>query len=449
MDLPLLNTPATAATHTRSGLSALSALSAETANTAAETTADTAATEWPDRSVVDEALADPSWRPLPFTQFVVKAHGRCNLACDYCYIYEMADQSWRGKPMAMARETVDRTAYRINEHLTAHRDEVAQVIVTFLGGEALLVGPDELDHAAGAFRSAMPDGVEAILSVTTNGVLLDDPRMLAVLERHDIKVTLSLDGARDAHDRHRKYANGKGSFDAVMRGVAALRAAATVPDRLRNVLCVVDLDNDPLETYEALAAVGAPQVDFLLPLDDWEHTPPGWTGDTGGTAYADWLIPIFDHWYGTVPVPTTVRFFDSIIGLVLGGHSTTEAVGLEDFQSLTIDTDGSIELIDALKSNFQGAPLTGLNVRDNAFDEARLHPGVVARQRGAAGLSPTCRACELREICGGGQYTNRYRAGSGFLNPSVFCTDQAALITHIRDRVLADVARLRAGAAHR
>lgn len=407
-------------------------------------TAGAAAAEWPDLAVVEEALADPAWRPLPFTQFVVKIHGRCNLSCDYCYIYEMADQSWRAKPMAMARATVDRTAYRITEHLTAHRDELSQVIVTFLGGEALLVGADELDYAATAFRAAAPVGIEAVLSVTTNGILLDDPRMLAVLEKHDIKVTLSLDGARDAHDRHRRYANGKGSFDAVMRGVEALRAAATAPDRLRNVLCVVDLENDPLETYEALAAVGAPQVDFLLPLDDWEHTPPGWTGGTGGTAYADWLIPIFERWYATVPVPTSVRFFDSIVGLVLGGHSTTEAVGLEDFQSLTIDTDGSIELIDALKSTFQDAPLTGLDVFGNAFDEARLHPGVVARQRGPAGLCATCQACSLRDICGGGQYTNRYAAGSGFLNPTVYCTDQAKLITHIRARVLADVARLKA-----
>jgi uncharacterized protein len=28
-------------------------------------------------------------------EFIVKVHSRCDLSCDYCYMYEMADQSWR------------------------------------------------------------------------------------------------------------------------------------------------------------------------------------------------------------------------------------------------------------------------------------------------------------------------------------------------------------------
>jgi len=28
-------------------------------------------------------------------EFIAKVHSRCDLARDYCYIYEMADQSWR------------------------------------------------------------------------------------------------------------------------------------------------------------------------------------------------------------------------------------------------------------------------------------------------------------------------------------------------------------------
>jgi uncharacterized protein len=33
------------------------------------------------------------WRPVPFREFIVKVHSRCDLACDYCYMYEMADRS--------------------------------------------------------------------------------------------------------------------------------------------------------------------------------------------------------------------------------------------------------------------------------------------------------------------------------------------------------------------
>lgn len=399
-------------------------------------------TEWPDQSVVEAALADPSWRPLPFTHFIVKLHGRCNLACDYCYMYEMADQSWRGKPVAMSRTTVDATAARIAEHLSAHRTETTEAVISLHGGEALLAGADGLDYAASAFRAAVPEGVQARLTLTTNGVLLSDERIVRALERHDVSVTLSLDGAREAQDRHRKYANGKGSYDAVMKGVAALRRHST-PARLRNVLCVVDLANDPLETYEELAALQAPNMDFLLPLGNWDQRPPGCESEAA-TAYADWLIPIFDHWYRTVPVTTTVRLFDGIIRLALGGHGSSETIGLGNFRSLDIDTDGSIELVDALKSTFQDAPATGLNVFSNAFDEASLHPGVVARQRGTEALSATCRACVVRDVCGGGEYSTRYRRGSGFLNPSVYCANLLKLIVHVREQVFADVAALSA-----
>lgn len=403
------------------------------------------ASEWPDQAVVDAARADPSWRPRPFTHYVVKLHGRCNLACDYCYMYEMADQSWRGKPIAMARGTIDRTASRVAEHLAAHG--VSHAVVSFHGGEALLAGAEGLDYAATAFRSAVSEAspdTDLGFTVTTNGVLLEDPRILAVLDRHDIGVSLSLDGDRTAQDRHRTYANGRGSYDAVMRGVAALRAGADA-DRLRNLLCVIDLENDPIRTYESLVAVGSPAMDFLLPLGNWESTPPGLTGACA-TPYADWLIPIFDLWYATVPVPATVRLFDGIMRLALGGQDSSETIGLGSFQSLDIDTDGSIELVDALKSTFAGAPATGFDVFRNALDDVRFHPGIVARQRGLEALSADCLRCPVRDICGGGEYSTRYRRGTGFLNPSVYCADLGKLITHVRDRVLADVEQLTAGA---
>ena len=50
---------------------------------------------------------------VPFRQFVLKVHSRCDLACDHCYVYEHADQSWRTRPKAMPHEIVVRTARRI------------------------------------------------------------------------------------------------------------------------------------------------------------------------------------------------------------------------------------------------------------------------------------------------------------------------------------------------
>jgi uncharacterized protein len=108
-----------------------------------------------------------------------------------------------------------------------------------------------------------------------------------------------------------------------------------------------------------------------------------------------------------------------------------------------VDVDGSYEQIDTLRSAYPGAVDTGLNVFAHAMDEALRHPAIVARQIGAAALSSTCTACPLRDVCGGGYYPHRYRQGSGFRNPSVYCGDLRRLITHVADRVRADVRALR------
>src|ERR1700721_2969082 len=61
------------------------------------------------------ALLGEGWRPSPFREFIVKVHSRCDLACDYCYMYEMADQSWRDQPRAMSEETADAPAHRTGD----------------------------------------------------------------------------------------------------------------------------------------------------------------------------------------------------------------------------------------------------------------------------------------------------------------------------------------------
>ena len=58
---------------------------------------------------------------------------RCNLACDYCYVYELADQSWRGRPVVMAADILTCAAHRIGEHAEAHRLSAVQIVLH--GGE--------------------------------------------------------------------------------------------------------------------------------------------------------------------------------------------------------------------------------------------------------------------------------------------------------------------------
>jgi uncharacterized protein len=391
---------------------------------------------WPVGGLDVEGLRQAGWNPHPFVQFVVKIHSRCNLACDYCYVYEMADQGWRNQPKSMSKQMFARSCQVIAEH--ARHFSSPSVSLVFHGGEPLLVGHERLEWFAEHARETLGAVTEVRLGIQTNGVLLDE-EFLRLCERWGIRIGVSADGGEGAHDRHRKYRNGTGSYQDVSRGLALL----TAPDHrhlFSGLLCTVDVANDPVETYESLIRFAPPAVDLLLPHGNWTTPPPAQATDTSATRYGDWLVAVFDRWFGAPVLETRVRLFDQIIDLLLGGPGGSEAVGLAPVQVAVIETDGTLEQVDALKSAFAGA--ARIDVADdgrNPLDQALWEPSIVARQIGAAALSETCRSCAIHTVCGGGHYAHRYREGTGFRNPSVYCADLQRLIHHVAARVRAQI----------
>jgi uncharacterized protein len=368
---------------------------------------------------------------LEFRQFVLKISSRCDLACDHCYVYQAADQSWRGRPMAMSDETISWTAQRIAEHAKMHL--LPGVSVVLHGGEPLLAGPKRLKLIAETLRAALDGVCDLDLRIHTNGILLDE-NFCRLFAEYGVKVGVSIDGYRAANDRHRRYADGRSSYDQVVTAIGRLRS-----ERYRHLyaglLCTIDLANDPVSVYLSMLDLQPPRIDFLLPHATWEtppFRPPG-----SEAAYADWLIAIFDRWWADGK-PMRVRTFDSIIRTAHGGDSLTEALGTGPSDLVVIETDGTYEQADSLKAAFDGAPATGLSVFADSLDTVARHHGIVARSRGVGGLCDTCRSCPVVGSCGGGLYAHRYRAANGFTNPSVYCPDLLKLIRHVSHKTVRD-----------
>ncbi|WP_187645457.1 radical SAM/SPASM protein FxsBH, inactivated beta-hydroxylase extension form [Streptomyces sp. TRM49041] len=370
---------------------------------------------------------------VPFREVVLKVHSRCDLACDHCYIYEHADHSWRTRPKTISDEAIAWTARRLAEHAATH--SLPSVSVILHGGEPLLAGPDRLRRVCAELTRALAPVTALDLRIHTNGVQLS-PRYLDVFEAYDVKVGISLDGDRAANDRHRRFADGRSSHPQVLRAVDLLHS-----DRYRHLdlglLCTIDIENDPVAVYDALTALDPPRVDFLLPHATWENPPP--RPDGSPTAYAAWILAAFDRW-NSQGRPVPVRLFESVLSTLAGGPSLTESLGLAPTDLVVIETDGTLEQVDSLKSAYDGAAATGFDVFHHSFDDVAAHPGVRARQLGLDGVGDTCRGCPVVRSCGGGLYPHRYRADNGFDNPSVYCADLEALVRGIEDRTAAALA---------
>jgi uncharacterized protein len=389
-----------------------------------------------DKSLLAPPLVQEENRLITPEEFILKANSRCNLACDYCYVYTMADQSWESQPIHMEQETVAAAGARLAEYAT--QQELSQIGVVFHGGEPLLEKPDWFNAAAETLHNAIPSKTVLNLGIQTNGILLTD-KHLDVFRRWGISVGISLDGDREANDRHRRYRNGNSSYDDVLGAIDRIR---TYDERLfAGLLCVIDLQNDPQRTYEALRIHEPPKLDFLLPHGNWETPPLGLdTQEKRARApYAKWLTPIFDEWMAHDMRKTDVRLFNASLDRWAGKPNDFEALGGNALAELIIETDGSIENLDIIKSAFAGAPDLEHNVFDHSITEAVEAARSKLTSLGAAALASTCQNCPIGKVCGGGFYVHGYDEERKFANPSVFHEDLLRFLYHVKNQAREEV----------
>ena len=264
-------------------------------------------------------LRAEGWRPVPFREFIVKIHSRCDLACDYCYMYEMADQCWRDRPRKMSEEVASQTAMRIGEHARTHG--LRRIALVLHGGEPFWRGAIYRVPGYLVRREAGP-GVRVDVTIQTNAVGLDEP-YLRLLDELGVGVGVSLDGAR----RRMTGIGGSPAGEAAMmrwsRDCGGLPVALPAP--VQRLIVHDRYPQQSVSTYEALTSFEPPKIDFLLPHGTWASPPPGRMPQATETPYADWLITIFDRWY--FAPQTRIRLFDEIMRLILGEDSAAETVG--------------------------------------------------------------------------------------------------------------------------
>jgi uncharacterized protein len=361
----------------------------------------------------------------PFRTFVLKTVNRCNIDCDYCYVFNSKDQAWQHLPVRMAVDVAAATGRRIGEHAAAHG--LPSVDVVLHGGEPLLAGPRHMAELLDAIRTGVRDRAEVRFELQTNGTLLTET-WLDLFDEHQVTVGVSLDGPPAANDLHRLTHRGRSSAASAVRGIELLR---TRPRLFAGILAVVDLGNDPVEVHDHLAAFEPPVIDFGLPHAT--HDDPPFRNDTGTPEYGVWLSRVHDAWLARPEWRHSVRVLEDIIALSSGVRGAVETLGLAPPTTVVVESDGTIEGVDTLRSVAEGASWLGFDVLRHAFDDVLHHPKLLHRQYGLPGLAEKCRQCPLVEVCGGGYLPHRFNSATGYRNPSVYCADLEYLIHHVQD----------------
>jgi uncharacterized protein len=278
----------------------------------------------------------PADGPPGFHLLAKPSGSTCNIDCTYCFFLSK-EALYPNDKSRMSQATLE--AY-IRQLLESHR--VPQVTVAWQGGEPTLMKLEFFQRAVEIVEKYRRPGQTVQHTFQTNGLLLDDD-WCAFFKQHNFLVGLSVDGPRELHDTYRLDRRGKGTFDLVMKGWAALRKH----DVDFNILCTVNAANqhhgravyrffrDELQaTWVQFIPIieRATEQTIQVANKGWSEVPGQkrvlytQTGNlvtertVGAEQYGTFLIDVFEEWVRRDVGKVYVQLFDVTLEAFFGRH---------------------------------------------------------------------------------------------------------------------------------
>ncbi|PRP95852.1 Anaerobic sulfatase-maturating enzyme [Enhygromyxa salina] len=372
----------------------------------------------------NDLRARGNWNPaepdsIECLQIVYKVAERCNINCTYCYYFNMGEDTALSRP---ARASV-RLTEQLGDWLAHGCAElgVTRVKIAFHGGEPMLVQPAVFDKMCATLRRKVAPVAHITFSIQTNGTILNQ-HWVDLFRQHEVTVGVSVDGKREAHDRHRLDHAGRSTFAVTEATIRTLvDSAAGDPARLPSTISVMDHRVDYHESYTYFRELGVESMGFLLPdrnADDTEFRASG-----HAAKYGDRMFELFESWLAEDNPRIRIRFIDNALRHFLVGVAPGPVVRpRKDVQVLIARSDGTVTVDDsyipALEwySSTAVHPIASSTVREVLSDPIFLEIESLSHE-----LPEACRSCRWRTICRGGDLENRYTRQTGFNNPSIYC----------------------------
>ena len=328
----------------------------------------------------------------PLSTLVLNVNTGCNLSCTYCYKEDLAKPAdGRKMNFATAARSVD-----LLLEAGAARDRVN---IVFFGGEPLTNVALIKQVVAYAEAAAARAGKNMDFSMTTNATLLTPP-LIEYFDEHRFGISVSMDGPKVIHDRHRKSVGGRGTYDVVARKVQLLLERY----RSRPVGARVTLGGGTTEV-EAIHAHLRGQIGF----HEVGYAPVTAAAEAGHALSDAELAEVHRAFerlgedYRRAALAGANNGFSNMHQLMTDLHQGRRkslpcgaGVGL-----LAVDGDGDLNLC----HRFTGSDLPTFGNVSSGIDGVRLSAFV---EKAIDREGTHCETCRIRNLCAGGCYHESY-----------------------------------------
>ena len=359
---------------------------------------------------------------------IMKIASRCNINCTYCYMYNLADKTYKMQPNVMHSSTIHHIFSNVERYLKT--TDIAEFHFSLHGGEPLLAGIEKIESIV-QHRDHVQEstGKKVSLSIQTNSLLLDK-EWIDFFHLNDIGVGISIDGPKEYHDRFRLTHNGTGTHDVVEKKITWLLSSHKGREVFNGVLCVLHPEMDGRKLIDYFCQLGV-SVDFILPDQNYEYGSNDYPPPQTEPTYGKVLAYAYMAWRKIDNPKFHVRKFEQIIGAFFGVAPSLDSLGTGSITVFTIETSGEIEPVDSLKVCGYGFTKTKTFVQDiESFAEVNKIPLIKFGLEKRDHLPTKCTKCSFKNNCGGGYLPHRFSNGN-FNRESVYCNDMIHLCSTI------------------
>lgn len=349
-------------------------------------------------------------------EVILKTSSRCNINCSYCYYFYGGDDSWKSRAKKIQPSTLIELIVFLNQAVDDH--DLESIQIDFHGGEPLLQGKKAFNDMCLLFKHKLSSKVKLSFALQTNATLVDEG-WVDLFVKHQVSVSVSLDGPKTVNDAFRIDHKGHSTFDKTKKGIALLKEAE-LQNRLGrlNLLSVINPWAHGSKVYRYFVdELGIESMDFLLPAKERSKLSASEVKKVG-----QFLLDVWQAWVGDNNPNIRIRFFEAFFASLSGQKSflyPSAHYGETGRLAMTVETDGQVMGDDSLRSNAAWKEYPKLHVRESTFKD--FYQAEEQWHKQHAHVPSNCKTCLWGKVCGGGQLEHRYSNERGYNNPSAYC----------------------------
>ncbi len=227
----------------------------------------------------------------------------------------------------------------------------------------------------------------------TNAQLIDD-EFADHFAKYKFLLGISLDGPEAIHNFYRKDLSGRGSHAQVMKAVDTLEKH-NVEFNILSLASAANV-NKPKELYEYYQEHGFNFLQFIPCVEFDNHNKPLPFSITG-KQWGEFLCEIFDIWIKKDTRKVSIRFFDSIMALLVDNVRNICHIGRNCCQYFVVEHNGDVYPCDF----FVNQELKLGNICETSWEELQESPLYKHFGADKAKWQSKCAKCEFLSICSG------------------------------------------------